>query len=162
MSTSSYVTVQESDEMASMTPSGEIWLEMDGGLKLSSLSYSSKMLDSFFDWAGQIATDIQSLRWPRKNVYDRDGRLIDSTTIPNRIKEATFMLALSVSKGEIEGVTPGNLESLKIGPIALSFDTTITKNDQPVSTSVIAMLNDFGNYTGPRNSTDAYNVRAIR
>lgn len=158
----SYVTVEESDLMAITIPKASAWVDLDEALKLSSLSYSSKMLDSFFDWKGNIASEAQSLRWPRKDVYDRDGRLLSSTDIPQVIKDSTFLLALSVSSNELNGTTPGNLDSLKIGPISLSFDTSVTKNEQPISTDIISMLSGFGSYTGPRNTTSAYNVRALR
>lgn len=158
----SYVTVEESIQMAEMIPQTSGWVDLDESLQLSSLSYSSKMLDSFFDWSGTISTESQQLRWPRKNVYDRDGRLQDSTLIPDVIKQATFLLANNVANVQVNGSTPGNLDSLKIGPISLSFDTTLSISEQPIASDIISMLVGFGTYTGPRNTTDAYNIRALR
>lgn len=158
----SYVDVAESNAMASSIPKASAWIDLDESLKLSSLSYSSKLLDSFFDWSGVIASEDQELRWPRADVYDRDGRLIDKTIVPQVIKDATFLLALDVSSEEINGSTPGNLESLKVGPISLAFDTSESKSEQPISANIISMLSNLGSYTGPRNTNAAYNVRAVR
>lgn len=158
----SYVTVEEANQLSTLVPQASGWVDQDESLKLSSLSYSSKMLDSFFDWSGIISTDSQPLRWPRKEVYDRDGRLQDFTQIPETVKLATFLLANNLSINEVEGTTPGNLDALKVGPISLSFDTSLSKSEQPISSDIISMLVGFGTYTGPRNSTDAYNVKALR
>jgi len=39
-------------------------------------------------WKGAIVSDAQTLPFPRKNVYDAEGRELDSATIPTQLKNA--------------------------------------------------------------------------
>jgi len=47
---------------------------------------------------GYKVTTTQALKWPRYNVYDEDGIVFDSTTIPARVKQATYICALELLK----------------------------------------------------------------
>ncbi|MGB0972784.1 MAG: DnaT-like ssDNA-binding protein, partial [Mycobacterium sp.] len=70
---------------AASTPDQEIALRaatdyLDG-------NYSSR-------WLGYRANQVQALDWPRSDVTDIDGYAIASTTVPQRLKDATAELAL--------------------------------------------------------------------
>lgn len=42
----------------------------------------------------------QALKWPRVDVYNEEGYAFLSTTIPERVKQATFMTALELLKAD--------------------------------------------------------------
>lgn len=158
----SYLDAAEATQILSETIGNESWIALNDSVKLASLIQASQLLDSNFDWVGEIATDIQTLRWPRKNVLDRDGREIPSDIIPNDVKIATAQLAAYLVKSKGLNSVPNNVESLKVGPISLSFDSTESVNEQLVPRYIIALLSSLGSYSGPSDSSSAYNVKAIR
>lgn len=160
--TNSYLDVAEATQILSETIGNESWLALTDSVKLASLIQASQLLDSNFDWTGEISTDVQTLRWPRKNVIDRDGRLTPSDVIPNDVKLATAQMAVYLTKSKGINSIPNNVESLKVGPISLSFDSKESINEQLVPRYIIALLNYLGGYTGPSDSSSAYNVKAIR
>lgn len=47
---------------------------------------------------GQKSTTTQALKWPRLDVTDEDGNYFDSDTIPERVKQATYICALELLK----------------------------------------------------------------
>lgn len=47
---------------------------------------------------GKKVLITQALKWPRYGVYDEDGYWLDSTTIPARVKRATYITALELLK----------------------------------------------------------------
>lgn len=79
-------------------------------------------------WTGAIATDTQTLAWPRTGMFDRLGRAIPVDAIPNELKEAQFELA-----GQLRGsdrtldnpATLLGLTSVKAGSVALTFKQSI-------------------------------------
>ena len=50
------------------------------------------------NWKGEKTDPEQDLDWPRKNVYV-NGKLIDSTVVPNDIKKAQAQLSLEIDQG---------------------------------------------------------------
>ena len=160
--TNSYLDVAEATQILSETICNESWLALTDSVKLASLMQASQLLDSNFDWVGEISTDTQTLRWPRKNVTDRDGRLIPSDIIPNDVKLATAQMAVYLTKSKGINSIPNNVESLKVGPISLSFDSKESINEQLVPRYIISLLSSLGGYTGPSDSSSAYNIKAIR
>lgn len=159
----SYLTIEEATEILTLVPGSSSWFGADEALKLSSLSYASNMLDSFFDWEGVITSQVQDLRWPRTGAYDRDGRLIDPDSIPKELRDATAILALELASNDINGSVPDNLKSLKVGPVSLGFDTSSDAvSNMPIPQRIISMLSALGLYTGPRDSNTAYNVKVLR
>ena len=71
-------------------------------------------------------TTVQSLLWPRENVWDRHNRRIPQGSIPQEVKDAQCELALGLQLGVDlypEGRKSNNLlsESVTIGEISQSF-----------------------------------------
>lgn len=52
---------------------------------------------------GSIVSDSQSLSWPRSNAYDKEGRLIANTVIPQALKNA---LAEYAKRQLVESIAP--------------------------------------------------------
>ena len=158
----SYLEILEATTLLSETVGNEPWLLLTDAVKTASLVQASLILDSNFDWFGTISSENQDLRWPREGVKDRDSRTVASDVIPNIIKHATVALASYLTQTGGVNEVANNVESLKVGPISLSFDSKESVNDQLVPRYIISMLSQFGIYTGPADGSSAYNVAVLR
>ena len=67
------------------------------GVKKAALITATLRIDEEM-FAGMKSTTTQALKWPRVGVYDEDGYVIDSTTIPSRVKQAVYICALELLK----------------------------------------------------------------
>lgn len=99
------------------------------------LLYAARDIDQTFEWHGYRTTTTQGLGFPRVGCYDKEGRLISSTTIPGVLKEAQCERArehMSVRKLNAPLDPTGELSSLEVGPLALEWDremSPLPRND---------------------------------
>ena len=157
----SYASVLQADEYFQFIVGGQSWLTQSIDAKEAALVQASQLLDSNFDWFGEIATQTQELRWPRTQVRGTDN--IDLTgIIPKELRNATMDLANHLLKSGGINLTPNNLDSLKVGPITLDFEKVPSDNDQLIPSSIVKAINVLGFYRGPTLSNSAYNVQVVR
>lgn len=78
-------------------------------------------------WQGQRRHRDQALDWPRTDVVDRDGWPVDRDSVPQRVKDAQFEVALYIAQGNelfapVEPEDSGSLQSssTRVGPISIS------------------------------------------
>lgn len=98
------------------------WTSAVTGDRDSSLIMATLRLDTE-DYKGAPLFFTQRLKWPRAWVYDNDGRLLSSATIPQVIQQATFEYALALLKeptllgdSGLEGFINVKLGSLDVTP----------------------------------------------
>lgn len=74
-------------------------------------------------WTGTIASDTQSLSWPRIGMVDRYGREIDSDDIPYDLKLAQAEIAgqLHTDRTLDNDIVAQGITKIKAGPVELSF-----------------------------------------
>ena len=92
----SYVCLDEANEIAQNIPGSADWLALTDEEKYLTLIAATALLDTL-SYRGEICSDTQRLKWPRKGV-DCEGRAFDCSEIPYKIKEATVMLAIQMAK----------------------------------------------------------------
>ena len=92
----SYVCLDEAEEIAANIPGGAEWIALTEEEKVFSLIAATALLETL-QYAGQICSANQRLKWPRQGE-DCEGRPFDCSTIPYKIKEATVMLAMQMAK----------------------------------------------------------------
>lgn len=154
-STNSYLTRVAADDAASLLVSADrlnAWLSVSNTAREVYLMRATKMLDLYFTWSGLRATTTQVLGWPRyfARAFDSDYLYILSTVIPQKVLDATTLMAILLS----EGVTPQDstaapLSNLKVGPIELTFDQgKSAKVASTIPTDVIDVLNNVGEFIG--------------
>lgn len=91
------------------------WLALTSDNKKRFLIAATRWLDDRVIWKGHRKTDPdypnqpttvtpQKLGWPRKSAYDREGRAISETVVPDEVRRATVLMAnyLLTSNGEAE------------------------------------------------------------
>ena len=88
-----YISVTEADAYFTAR-NNSVWSSKTTPEKEAAILYATSFLDSNFYWLGHIAVTDQALGWPRILVYDREGRSLDSNSVPVRVKDATAELAL--------------------------------------------------------------------
>jgi hypothetical protein len=76
-------------------------------------------------WQGDVINSIQSLPFPRFDVYDANGILVLSTSVPSGIQEATFDLALRALVEDImpdieAGAGAEIASAVTVGPVSVS------------------------------------------
>jgi hypothetical protein len=118
----SYVSVAEASEYFSLSYNRTAWANASNRDKEKSLAEATRLLDLFVKWNGYIASISQRLRWPRINVIDADGRVVDSGTIPQAIKNATCELAYSILSNDGFDISENPIDKVKVGPISVDFD----------------------------------------
>lgn len=101
------------------------------GLTTAQQETSARVATQYIDasnrgqWKGYRANETQALGWPRSAVYDVDGYLVASTSLPTTLKSATSEAAFRHANGDtlIADIAAGdNLisESVSVGSISSS------------------------------------------
>ena len=139
----SYCTVAQADEhLVGYRLNSTAWDESTA--KVAALLMATQHLDRL-NWIGEKATSAQALRWPRIDAYDRDGSLIDSTTLPMGLVRATAEMAFWLIQEDRTAIPGGEqLAQLKAGPVDLKF------RDRPGVGNLLEQLPDSvtGHLTG--------------
>lgn len=98
-------------------------------------------------WQGRMILQTQALDWPRYEVYDRSNLLVSSSEIPQRLKEATSILALAASTEDVlpDLTNPGMIasESVTAGPVTTAKSYVGGKSQVKRYTRVDALVREF-------------------
>lgn len=144
----SYVSVEEADAyLEANVHAWTSWSTTDTSTKEALLIWATRYLDQRVDWAGRIASNGSSLRWPRVGVKDLDGNWIDDNVIPTQLKWAVIELAWNLlSTDPTAPTSSAGLERLKVDVIELEFTKYYTALEVP--SSVQALLFGLGHFRG--------------
>jgi len=92
--TDSYVDLDYAESYAGKALRYEEWapyLRQESALKFATI-----LLDTRVRWYGRKTDPAQTLQWPRKGLLDRYGNAVDSSTVPEIIKQTQCELAFSM------------------------------------------------------------------
>lgn len=90
INSNSYVSIEEATDYYSIRLYSE-WDELSLELKQALLISATYFVDEQYNWAGYRKYDDQSLNFPRTDVYNPRGQLVED--IPNSIKRAVMEAA---------------------------------------------------------------------
>ena len=82
----SYLSLADADLYWDNHGAPSEWTGADDSDKEGALRYGTDFLDGKFTWRGFITTSTQALGWPRGGVFDDEGRLLDSESIPRVVR----------------------------------------------------------------------------
>lgn len=123
----SYLSVANADTYHTNVTRSSDWSGATAAVKQNALIVATQYLDIHYQgrWRGCKSSGTQALSWPRHSVEDDDGYWLDSSSLPQKLKDACAELALRVVLGDdLLGVatTPGAVvsESVTVGPISES------------------------------------------
>lgn len=118
-----YITLADADTYHDSHGYATTWTAATDDQQKVVLVWATRLLDAHFEWTGEIASDTQSLGWPRAATYDKFGRLLANDAIPEAIEFATAELArhlLAADRTAPESVDLA-LKSVKAGSIAIEY-----------------------------------------
>tara|TARA_Y100000310_G_scaffold184118_1_gene184252 strand:+ start:117 stop:620 length:504 start_codon:yes stop_codon:yes gene_type:complete len=113
------------------------------------LAMATTLLDDYFKFEGDKVTDTQALEWPRFDIHI-GGFHIPSTTIPQRLKDATAEYAMWLLRSDRTAEEDSvGFKSLKAGSLAMEIDP----NDRAATVPdvVVKMLAEIGTAIGGGN-----------
>lgn len=138
----SYATVAEADSYHEAHLYAASWTAAGTPTKAQALVMATRWLDVQAQWAGYTSSSLQVLGWPRCGVANPvTGWTLDSTTIPQRVKDVTAELARLLIEGNLTADNPADVAGLKrlqAGPVSLEFRDDVTS--KPIPDVVMAML----------------------
>ena len=140
----SYLTEAESETYFENRLHSENWANVADPEQ--ALITSTHMLDWYMSWKGIKATSAQALEWPRVDVYDSSGNIIENTVIPSRLKQAVCELALfNVSVDRLADQDIDGYSMMKVGPLTLQSDAAdpLSSKKKAIPKHIRQMLSDF-------------------
>lgn len=141
----SYAELADGDTYHEAHLYGTAWEDASSDEKNRALVSATRMLDTWFDWIGVIATESQALRWPRIDAYDPDGRLLSDDEIPATVVNATIELARSLLGGDREADSDTQvqgIQSVEAGSVKVAFKGDVSA--KPIPDTVESMLSHYG------------------
>jgi len=121
-----YSTFDEAETYMETRLHVDNWTDANDDDREAGLLMATALLDRLCNWDGLKAADTQALRWPRTFVYDPDDDSVDSTVIPQFLKDATAEFALHLLGDDLTITIPRDLEGfkqIKVGSLNLVLDT---------------------------------------
>lgn len=144
-----YISVADADayHVAYGTTAGS-WADLTpDSVKEIALRTAARYLDMMYRWAGVKSDVTNALDWPRFDVEDESGYYLDSTVIPEKLKQANAELAVRAAAGELFTDTEegANVQAslLKVGPITIEDRFTGAKSLTKRYPEIDALLHDL-------------------
>jgi hypothetical protein len=120
----SYITLEDAQVYFANRVYTDAWDDADDQTK--ALITATQRLDQE-GFMGQRASETQALKWPRTGVYS-DGLLLADDEIPQKVKDATCELALSLGGSNVlEPPELAPFHSLGVGPVNLVMKDSVNQ-----------------------------------
>jgi hypothetical protein len=164
VNSNSYITIDDADDFHDTAVQYDVtpWDDAGSDEKCRALVTATRLLDTWFDYYGDVTSLTQRLLWPRRGVlkpgisegvygsepvnpwHEPFGTLIPSDEIPRQISEATAELAkwLLVSDRTADSdIETQGIKQLTAGPVSLTFAGAVAK---PIPDAVWALVSGLG------------------
>ncbi len=145
----SYATKAEADAYHDVHLYAATWTDADDDNRKIALIMATRILDEVCEWQGEKLAGDQALRWPRWDVYDKDGFVLPADEIPVFLKNATAELArhlLAKDRLQTMDDAVAGLTKVKAGSVEVEFDKMDRMELLPPS--VLNMVKDFSTSAG--------------
>jgi len=144
----SILSVADADQIMENFDDPAAWSAATDAVKENALRQATRYLNYMYVWDGYKTVTTQGCQWPRYPVYDEDGTLIDSDTIPQRVKEACAYLALQDVNGDTlmpDNQNEGTVKKTKdvIGPITEEREYLYGEEPDKQYTTVEMLIEPF-------------------
>lgn len=136
----SYIDITYADEFINTYyPQDTDWDSKSNAQKELALMIATRFVDRLIRWNGRVFTKSQSLKWPRTEFEDVEGRTVEAGTVPVKVKNAVAELALESLTGDIydRGVM---LDSQKYGSSSEVYSGPIRDGGNQI---VLRLLKEF-------------------
>ena len=103
----------------------DAWDSATSGQQEKALIMAATALDSQ-NWKGVITSDDQAMAWPRSGVYDREGREVDSATVPQPVKDAQAEIALAILAEDPADARDPAVKRMKAGSVEVEYRSALS------------------------------------
>lgn len=138
-SANSYVSQDEANDYFADTLQADDWTAVTA--KDGALVQATEYLNSL-EWRGNKASSTQALQLPRKSLYDVNGSLVPSDSIPPEVKRATYQLALFLAANS-DGLTPDLTTKIKVDVIEIEQEVLAFGSFSALPTLVKNLIKPF-------------------
>lgn len=147
----SYVTAAEIDAYMEHIPAAYLTTFATAGIfiKEQLAIWATQILEGGIIWPEHTYRLVpgQRLHFPCYGLLDQDGvYYINEHTIPYFVKDATCQLVFELFKTDLTLEPPRGLQSLRVGPIQIDFDTNHAHDVKLIPRSVMLLLWPWGCY----------------
>lgn len=135
----SYVTIEFADRYCIERNKTE-WLKLNLEEKKKLLILATDYVDQYFSWKGKKIKQLQALSFPRKELYDSDGYLVEG--IPLNLKKAIVEAALlnqSATSLFITKNKDGNIKRKKVDTLEVEY--FVSNSESESYTTIYESLN---------------------
>ena len=108
------------------------------------LNLATEFLDNNYNYKGDVAFEVQALRWPRYNIYDKFGVLQQTDVIPTALINATCYLGAEAKKGKLNIVDQG-IKSDSFGPVSKTYSRSSSYRAYPYVDQLLKDYLVYGN-----------------
>jgi len=157
----SYITVADADSYAAGKVGLASFKAADVNVKEAALVEATDLIDRHGKWKGYIANpSIQSLRWPRFSVMDRDDWYVPSNVIPLEIAHVVVDLADWLIKSNGFNVDTNTVDQVTVGGtskgITVKFNTNLANIGFPKD--IMTSLGFWGRVTLTTSSANSVDL----
>jgi hypothetical protein len=120
----SYISVADADTYFEKHLYASDWSGASAANQAIAVMMATRLLDDYFKFEGQKVDDSQALEFPRFNITDRSGFLVDAATLPAELPEATAELAKwMIASDRTADASGKGFKRLKAGSLTMEPDT---------------------------------------
>jgi len=150
-----FISVADADSYFALIGETTAWGAASEADKEKALRRGAMYMAQKFDarWLGTRTDSLQSLSWPRYDVVDLDGYVVNSDIVPVEVGRANAELASRHIGGtellpDLDETGTIRETMVKVGPITDQTIYQSPKSPVPVFSSVNAMLSRYMNRSG--------------
>lgn len=148
-SANSYATIQEGDDYHSTHLYADDWTDTDDDTKCKALQMATRLLDQWFEWNGETASNTQALLWPRDLVTGPNGYLEANDAIPTGIRDGTCELARQlIAENRTADSDTGTQGVKKVKAGSVELELTGTATSKPIPDAVMGFVAPYGQKRG--------------
>jgi len=96
-----FLLIVAADQITENYGASSDWSGADNTVKENAIREATRFINMQYSWKGYRVYTTQSLQWPRYDVDDDEGNIVDFEIVPEKVKEACAYLALKVVEGRV-------------------------------------------------------------
>lgn len=141
----SYISVNDATQYHAARLHRASWATADATTQEQALITATQFVDAYIRFYGSRVSQDQPLEWPRKDVYDRDGRLLPSDEIPQRLKDAVCEQAFAALTTDLsQQDSKAGMTRLKADSVEIEWDAARKPTRQKIPSLVANLLSELG------------------
>ena len=152
-----YLSVMEEVSILTDLAPSSTFHSLSAELQEAALKTATIQLDTFFSIGGTIFSTTQSLKCPRQNLYDSEGRLLQG--VPRLLKYSVALQADYVSENDWREDLSTDIKKVDIGPISMELSQVgaqSARQKSPITLAASQFMKSFATSiikSGRRGST---------